>query len=59
MSSFSNLILEADIRYLQNVTNLTVTVNSAEVADCRKVKCRLTRFQLRRNENSKFNENKC
>ena len=33
---------------------LSVTVNGAEVADCRKVKCRLTRFWLRRNKNSKI-----
>ena len=28
----------------------SVTVNGAEVADCRKVKCRLTRFRLRQNK---------
>ena len=27
--------------------NLSVTVNNTEVANCRKVKCRLTRFRLR------------
>ena len=31
---------------------VAVTVNGAEVADCHKVKSRLTRFRLRRNENT-------
>ena len=60
LQSFVNFIWITQRHYHKNIKNNTleiarlvfVTVNGAEVADCRKVKCRLTRFRLGRNENS-------
>ena len=41
------VLSEQSQEFLANVGFDIVTVNGAEVADCRNVKCRSTRFQLR------------